>query len=82
MLGQEPENAWTSPEQLPSIARSRHAVELAKHNLTQALEALRAAERALQEAELTTALAHGVVDTTNRDEQSGTTVHERPSQKK
>jgi hypothetical protein len=80
MLGQEPEDAWTSPEQLPSIARSRHAVELAKHNLRQAVEALRAAERALQEAELTAALAHGVLDTTNREEQSAHMAHQQPSQ--
>ena len=63
VLGQEPENASFRPEQIPSITKSKHAVELAQYNLRQALEALRAAERALEQAELTAVMARSMMDT-------------------
>ena len=64
VLGQEPESASFRSEQLPSIAKSKHAVELARYNLRQALEALRAAERALEQAEVTAVMARSMMDTT------------------
>jgi hypothetical protein len=81
ILGEEPEKPWTSPEQLPSIASSRQAVELAKYNLRQAVEALRAAEKALQDAEQISALAHGLVDTPERKEPPAHVAHEQPPRK-
>jgi hypothetical protein len=74
-----PEDALSRPLQLPSIAKSKHAVELARYNLRQAVDALRAAERALEQAEQTAVLARSMIDTTQPEQQPPSRFGQEPS---
>jgi hypothetical protein len=73
-----PEDARSRPLHVPSIAKSKHAVELARYNLRQAVEVLRAAERALEQAEQTAVMARFMVDTTQPERLPARSVAQQP----